>query len=91
MGIEAPRVFKKEGDRSKGVDISLATDMLINATRKHYDIGVLVAGDGDYVPLVRAVQGDGARVIVWSVSSGLNPALVHAADDFADLDGWLFP
>ena len=56
-GIEAPRVFKKTKSRgSKRVDISLATDMLSHAFRKNYDIAVLVAGDEDYVPLVKAVQ-----------------------------------
>src|SRR5262249_32316220 len=39
LGFEAPRVFKKEkGKPSKRVDITLATDMLLHATRKHYDL-----------------------------------------------------
>ncbi len=91
IGIETPRVFKKEkGKQSKRVDITLATDMLLHATRKHYDLAVLVAGDEDYVPLVEAVQGEGARVAVWFVSDGLSEALRLAADDFADLDQFLF-
>ena len=41
-GFESPRVFKKNKDRgSKQVDISLATDMLTHASKKHYDIAVL--------------------------------------------------
>ena len=57
QGFEAPRVFKKSKTKgSKRVDISLATDMLLHASRKHYEIALLVTGDGDYVPLVRAVQ-----------------------------------
>jgi hypothetical protein len=91
VGIEAPRVFKKDKSKgSKRVDISLATDMLLHATRKHYDVAVLVAGDEDYVPLVRAVQGEGARVHVWFVPDGLSPALQHVADSYLDLDEFLF-
>lgn len=91
LGIEAPRVFKKEKGRpTKRVDITLTTEMLIHATRKHYEIAVLVAGDEDYVPLVRAVQAEGALVHVWFVSSGLAPALAHAADLFVDFDRFLF-
>jgi uncharacterized LabA/DUF88 family protein len=91
LGIETPRVFKKVKDRrSKRVDITLSTDMLLHATRKHYDVAILVAGDEDYVPLVRAVQGEGARVIVWFVSDGISPKLKLAADDFLDLDAFLF-
>ncbi|MBC8725818.1 NYN domain-containing protein [Paraburkholderia sp. 31.1] len=58
LGLEAPRVFKKPSkeQRSKGVDITLCTDMLLHASRKHYDIAVLVSGDGDFVPLIEAVS-----------------------------------
>jgi uncharacterized LabA/DUF88 family protein len=91
IGIETPRVFRKErGKRSKRVDITLTTDMLLHATRKHFELAVLVAGDEDYVPLVKAVQGEGARVAVWFVSDGLSEALRFAADDFVDLDQFLF-
>jgi hypothetical protein len=54
-----PTVFKrpKEGARqSKGVDISLATDMLSHAFMNNYDVAFLVAGDGDYLPLVQQVK-----------------------------------
>ncbi|MDX2271367.1 MAG: NYN domain-containing protein [Cyanobacteriota bacterium] len=91
MGIETPRVFKKHrGKGSKRVDITLATDMLVHGMRKHYDVAVLVAGDEDYVPLVRAVQGEGARVGVWFVSDGLSPALRLASDFNCLLDELLF-
>jgi hypothetical protein len=90
-GIEAPLVFKKEKNRpGKQVDISLTTDMLSHAFRKNYDIAVLVAGDEDYVPLVKAVMSEGRRVVVWFVSDGLSPKLVSAADHFFKLDFVLF-
>jgi len=89
-GFEAPRVFQKNKTRgSKQVDISLATDMLTHTSRKHYEIAVLVAGDEDYVPLVRAVQGEGARVHVWFLRDGLSPQLRHQADYFVNLDEYL--
>lgn len=91
LGIETPRVFKKNKDKgSKQVDITLATDMLLHVTRKHYDVAVLVAGDEDYVPLVKAVQGEGARVYVWFLSEGLSPALHMVADHYVELDKFLF-
>jgi uncharacterized LabA/DUF88 family protein len=90
QGFETPRVFPKHKTKgSKRVDISLATDMLIHAARKHYDIAVLVAGDEDYVPLVRAVKSEGARVHVWFLRGGLNPQLRHESDYFVDLDEFL--
>jgi hypothetical protein len=86
LGVGAPRVFKKRpGGRSKRVDITLATDMLVHATRRNYDIAVLVAGDEDYVPLVQAVQAEGRGVHLWSIPDGLSPALVHAVDEQLDI------
>ena len=91
VGIDTPRVFKRQKDRSsKRVDITLAIDMLTHATRKHYDVAILVAGDEDYVPLVEAVQREGTRVGLWFVSDGLSPALRQAADFYLDLDPSLF-
>jgi uncharacterized LabA/DUF88 family protein len=88
--IDAPRVFKKsKGARSKRVDITLATEMLLHATRKNYDIAVLVAGDEDYVPLVQAVQSEGRGVHVWSIPDGLNQGLVHASDKYVDISPYL--
>lgn len=84
-GVEAPRVFKKTGNRSKRVDIMLTTEMLQHATHGNYDIAVLVAGDEDYVPLVDAVRREGRGVHLWSVPSGLSSALVRAADEYRDL------
>jgi len=87
QGVEAPRVFKKmKGTRTKQVDISLAVEMLSHAARKHFDIAVLIAGDQDYVPLVRAVQAEGCRVHVWFFRGGLSEALARVADHFYDIE-----
>ena len=40
----------------KGDDIHLAIDMIMDATKNKYDGCVLVSGDGDFVPLIRAVK-----------------------------------
>ncbi len=90
-GVAAPRVFKKaKGRPSKRVDISLSIDMLNHAARGHFDLGILVTGDEDYVPLVRAVQAEGRGVHVWSVPSGVSRKLVDAADSFSDISAFLF-
>lgn len=61
-----PRVFKKEKKTrpTKAVDISLTTDMLGHAHSDHFDVAVLLAGDGDYIPLIEAVKRLGKRVWV---------------------------
>jgi hypothetical protein len=42
--------------KEKGIDVSLALDAYKKATTKAFDILVLIAGDGDYLPLVRELQ-----------------------------------
>jgi uncharacterized LabA/DUF88 family protein len=89
IGFE-PEVFKREkGGRSKGVDIALARDVLAHAFQGHYDAAVLVAGDGDYVPLVEEVKAQGKRVYVAFFSTerwGLSRRLRREADDFFSID-----
>lgn len=71
--------------RSKQVDIQLATDVLSNAFRNNYDAAVLVAGDGDYVPLVEEVKRLGKLVYVFFFRNGLSKDLLNAADGFSDI------
>jgi len=83
-----PQVFKKtrSEEKAKGVDIALTKDMLCHAFRQNYDIAVLVAGDGDYVPLVEELKRLGKRVhIAFFENDGMNPELKLACDAFQDI------
>lgn len=91
LNIEHPSVFQRKSNaRSKQVDISLCTDMLLHAARKNYETAVLVAGDEDYVPLVKAVKSEGRRVILWFISNGLSPVLQRSVDLFFNIEDYLF-
>jgi uncharacterized LabA/DUF88 family protein len=84
----SPEVFKKDAQqrKAKGVDIALTKDMLSHAFQDHYEVAVLIAGDGDYVPLVEKVKSLGRLVFVWFFEQeGLNPSLRLASDHFHDL------
>ena len=48
----------------KGIDVWLALEAYELAIYKHFDILVLVAGDGDYVPLVRKLHTLGTQVML---------------------------
>jgi len=81
-----PEVFKKirKEDKAKGVDISLAKDLLSHSFLNNLDVAVLVAGDGDYAPLVAEVKRLGKVVYGVFFSEGLSPQLKFAADQFFD-------
>jgi hypothetical protein len=84
-----PEVFKKDSQtkKSKGVDVALTTDFLWNAFQDNYDVAILVAGDGDYVPMVNAAKRLGKVVYVaFFYDSGLAPALRLASDESFRID-----
>jgi hypothetical protein len=85
IGFE-PRLFKRAAGRSKAVDVALTTEVLTLASEQRYEVAVIFAGDGDYVPLVEAVKRIGLHVVVgFFEEDGLNPELRIAADDFVNL------
>ena len=70
---------KKKGDW----DVGLAIDAV--RMSEMLDVLVIVAGDGDYVPLVEYLQNQGRLVEIAAFNEGASSALVERADDFIDL------
>lgn len=64
------RFTENFGAQEKGIDVWLALEAYELAIYKHFDILVLIAGDGDYVPLVRKLHTLGTQVmlICWDFS-----------------------
>lgn len=50
----------------KGIDVWLALEAFELAFYKRFDVVVLIASDGDYVPLIRKLNSLGTRVMVLS-------------------------
>lgn len=51
----------------KGIDVWLALEAYDLAVHKRFDVMVLLAGDQDYVPLIRKVNSLGTRVLILGV------------------------
>jgi uncharacterized LabA/DUF88 family protein len=51
--------------QQKGVDVFLAVDVMRVTLRKSADTIVLLAGDGDYIPLMRAAKDEGLRTRLY--------------------------
>jgi len=62
-GIEPKYLPVSQQDKEKGVDIAMAVDALQVGLDGKLDIAILVTGDGDFVPLVRAFNKQGIRVV----------------------------
>lgn len=73
-------VKTKQGYRQKGVDILMAIDMLTKAYENHYEIAILIAGDGDFADLVEAVKNTGKRVYGAYIQDHVSDKLLESFD-----------
>ena len=72
----------------KGVDIMLATDLLTHSFKNNYDIGILVAGDADYVGALQAVKDNGKNIeVALFGKESTSRALREVADRVHTMDG----
>ncbi len=53
-----------QGGGEKGIDVWLALEAFELAIYKRFDVSVLIAGDGDYLPLIRKLNTLGTRVMI---------------------------
>jgi uncharacterized LabA/DUF88 family protein len=61
-GIEPKYMPMSQEQGEKGIDIAMAIDALQVGLDGKIDVAVLITGDGDFVPLVRALMKHGIRV-----------------------------
>jgi hypothetical protein len=52
---------------------------------RNLDIAIVVSGDGDFAPAIRAVQEQGVRVEVISFRGNTSSDLIDVADQFTDI------
>jgi uncharacterized LabA/DUF88 family protein len=86
-GIEPKNVPMSETQGEKGIDVYMAVETLQVGLDDKIDIAVLVTGDGDFVPLVRALMKNSVRVLISyfeyedsGSKSFANERLVNAAN-----------
>lgn len=58
------KTSNKPSQKQKGVDVLLAIDMLSKAYLNHYDWGLLLAGDDDFLDLVKTIKNTTGKQII---------------------------
>lgn len=83
-----PVIFKKEKKqaKSKGVDIQMTVDILMHVYYSNIDTVYLIAGDGDYLPIISETIRAGKQVYLAFFLMGLNKRLKERVDQFHQLD-----
>ncbi len=72
-----------DGKVKANLDIELVVDMM--KTARNLDIAIVVSGDGDFAPAIRAVQEMGIRVEVISFRGNTSSDLIDVADQFTEI------
>jgi uncharacterized LabA/DUF88 family protein len=72
-----------DGKVKANLDIELVVDMM--KTARNLDVAIVVSGDGDFAPAIRAVQEMGVRVEVVSFRGNTSSDLIDVADLFTDI------
>jgi uncharacterized LabA/DUF88 family protein len=72
-----------DGRVKANLDIELVVDLFRLADRM--DIAVVVSGDGDFAPAIRALQDKGVRCEVISFRPNTSSDLLAVADEFLDI------
>lgn len=85
-----PLLFRRGGYIQKGVDTLLATDMVSMAFLNHYDLSILVSGDGDLAPAVDAVKAAGKQIIAATFARSRSTAVANSADQEIRLNAAFF-
>ena len=75
-------IWKQRGDImvEKGVDVMLATDVVTNAYKDHYDTAIVVSGDSDFYPALQAVKDVGKHIEVAAFDMNLSAESARVAD-----------
>ncbi len=85
-----PLLFRSGGYLQKGVDTLIATDMVSMAFLNHYDLSILVSGDGDLAPAADAVKAAGKQIIAAMFNRSRSNAVAISADQEIRLDAAFF-
>ena len=72
-----------DGKVKANLDIELVVDLM--KTARNLDVAIVVSGDGDFAPAIRAVQEMGVRVEVISFRGNTSSDLIDVADLFTDI------
>lgn len=69
----------------KSIDVQLAVDMVRYAAQDHYDVAILISGDGDFAPAVESAKDLGKQVEAAFFQQQTSTELKHISDIYIEL------
>ena len=74
--------------KEKGIDVSIAVDMVVAGMKNAFDVGILVSGDSDFIPAIKELQSIGKQVEVAQFKSVISWNLRKKANRVYELDDY---
>ena len=90
--LERRRDGEREYFEQKRVDVLLSCDLVRHSAAGHIQHAILVAGDSDLIPAVRAAQESGVTLTLWCGSENtVHKDLKKISDDVHEINWKKFP
>lgn len=77
--------------KQKGVDVLLAVDMVTMAYENHYEFALLLAGDNDFLDVVKVIKNKGKRVFGFYFRDHISKQLLNILDARIAIDNFVNP
>ena len=68
VGISPTLGYFNDDKSEKGVDVQIALDLAVGAVKGHFEVAILISGDGDLSKSVKIAQTYGVRVILGYIA-----------------------
>ena len=69
----------------KGVDVMLATDLVLHAVKNNFDTAIIVSGDGDFFPAMETAKKEGKRIEVAAFESNISKEASESSNNVIKL------
>ena|SRR3990167_1969065 len=79
-------VFRNGKFMQKGVDVALSIDLVRFSVTGQIDKAIIIAGDADFIPAIRAAKNEGVHTVLYCSSHNCSPDLYDAVDCVKSLD-----
>ena len=70
----------------KGVDMKIGLDIASISLKKHASKIILIAGDTDFVPIIKFARSEGVQIFMSTLTSYCPPSLIEHSDKIVNID-----
>ena len=70
----------------KGVDMKIGLDIASISLKKHASKIILLAGDTDFVPIIKFARSEGVQIFMSTLTSYCPPSLIEHSDKIVNID-----